>query len=44
MVLHFKATAPHSGTHVSMQLAAVPVSGAALPPTNQQPLTLVISP
>ena len=44
MVLHFKATAPHTGTRLSIQLAAAPVGGASLPPTNQQPLTLVISP
>jgi general secretion pathway protein D len=44
MVLHFKATTPNTGSRVSLQLATVPVSGAALPPTNQQPLTIVISP
>jgi hypothetical protein len=44
IVLHFKATTPNPSTRVSLQLAAVATSGAAMPPTVQQPLTIVVTP
>jgi general secretion pathway protein D len=44
MTLHFKALAPNPGTRVCLQMALVGASGAALSPTAQQPLTIVVAP
>ncbi|MGH8314615.1 MAG: secretin N-terminal domain-containing protein, partial [Steroidobacterales bacterium] len=44
MVLHFKATTPNSASKVSLQLAAVTVAGASVPPAAQTPFTIVITP
>ena len=44
IVLHFKALKPSPATKVSLQLAAVPASGASIPPSPQQPLTIIVTP
>jgi hypothetical protein len=44
MVLHFKALKPNPATKISLQLAAVATSGASIPPAQQQPLTIVVTP
>ena len=44
MVLHFKALKPNPATKVSLQLAAVATNGANIPPSQQQPLTIVVTP
>lgn len=44
LVLHFKALTPNPATKISLQLAAVGTSGANMPPTAQQPLTIVVMP
>jgi general secretion pathway protein D len=44
MVLHFKALTPNAGTRLSLQMAAVAATGAAMSPTTQPPLTIVVAP
>lgn len=44
MVLHFKALKPNPATKVSLQLAGVATNGANIPPSQQQPLTIVVTP
>ena len=44
IVLHFKALKPNPATKISLQLAAVATNGANIPPSQQQPLTIVVTP
>jgi hypothetical protein len=44
MVMHFRATAPHAGSKLSLQLSTVSTSGATQRPTVEEPLTIVVTP
>ena len=43
LVLHFKALKASPGTNISLQLSAIATSGASVPPTQQQPLTIAVT-